>query len=94
MTETQEKEFKTFFDPYECTLLLEEVTREELVELNKELPSDTYLARYSKDGEEFTSAFRAFKAADIFDPLNDAGFEVLELSFGFGSIRPNMFKGA
>lgn len=92
MTETQE--FKTYFDPYECSLLMEAVTREELVELNKELPSDTYFARYAKDGEEHTSAFRAYKAADIFDPLADAGFEVLEISFGFGSIRPNMFKGA
>lgn len=91
---TEATNFKAYFKPYECSLLMENVTREELVELNKELPSDTYLVRYSRDGQEFTSAFRAYKAADIFDPLCDAGFAVDEIAYGFGSIRPNMFKGA
>ena len=76
---------------YECQLLLDRISREELRELDPELPSDTYFVRYAKDGNEFASAFRAYKSSDIFDPLFDAGYEVLEIAYGFGRIRPNLY---
>ena len=82
---------------YECTLLLDRISREELRELDSELPTDTYFVRYSKDGNEFASAFRAYKSADIFDPLCDAGYQVLEITYGFGRIKPKLYgiqKGA
>ena len=76
---------------YDCRILLDRTSEQELRELDPELPSDTYFVRYAKDGNEFTSAFRAFKSSDIFDPLFDAGYQVLEIKSGFGRIRPNMF---
>ena len=77
---------------YECTLFFERTSHEELTEKVAELPTDTYLARYSKDGNVFTSAFRAFKAVDIFDPLCDAGYTVHEIKFGYGRIKPRLFS--
>ena len=65
--------------------------------LDSELPTDTYFVRYSKDSNEFASAFRAYKSADIFDPLCDAGYQVLEITYGFGRIKPKLYgiqKGA
>lgn len=79
---------------YDCSLFLERTSHEELTEKVAELPTDTYLVRYSKDGNMFTSAFRAFKGVDIFDPLCDAGYTVHEIKFGYGRIKPRLFSAS
>ena len=86
-------DLKTFLKQpgYEAILFLERTSHQELEEKVAELPTDIYLVRYEKDGNEFTSAFRAFKSVDIFDPLHDAGYKVLEIKFGYGRIKPKLY---
>ena len=72
----------------------ENTTKEKVVKLNKELPSDIHLVRYKKPSwkkKEKVSAIRAYRKVDIFDTLHDQGYQVLEIESGFGCIRPNVF---
>ena len=75
-------------------VLIENTSYEKLVAQDKALPSDTHFVRYRKPTwkkKEKVSAIRAFKKIDIFDHLHDQGFEVLEITSGHGTIRPNCF---
>ena len=92
---------------YECHLMAESTSHEELRELNNDLPSDVHLVRYwptkavrEKQAEAAgipvedliaVSGIRAYKQVDIFDGLHDAGYEVIEIVQGYGRIRPNLF---
>ena len=76
---------------YDCHLMAEETSHEELVALDKDLPSDTHLVRYNLGQSQFIAAIRAFKMADIFDALFDLGAEVLEITQGYGRIKPKLF---
>ena len=92
---------------YECQLMAEETSHEELVALNNDLPTDVHLVRYwpkagvrEQQAEEAgllaedliaISGIRAYRMSDIFDGLHDAGYELLEISQGYGRIRPNLF---
>ena len=72
----------------------ENTTKEKVIKLNKELPSDIHLVRYKKPTwkkKEKVSAIRAYRKVDIFDTLHDQGYQVLEIESGFGCIRPNVF---
>ena len=98
-----------FLEANECHLLMEETSHEELVDLDKDLPSDTHLVRYtfkSPHLEEvsaasglpvedliFISAIRAYKMADIFDALHDADMRVLEIRQGYGRQKPKLWNG-
>lgn len=75
-------------------ILFERTTEKELRELDADLPTDIHLVRYKKPTwkkKEKISALRAHSKADIFDHLHDAGYAVLEISSGFGRLRPNLF---
>ncbi len=76
---------------YDCHLVAEETSHEELRALNSDLPSDTHLVRYSHEGEDFVAAIRAYKMSDIFDALHDRGCKPLEITQGYGKIRPNLY---
>jgi hypothetical protein len=92
---------------YECHLVEETTSHEELRALNNNLPTDVHLVRYwpTKAVREqqaeaaglpvedliAVSGIRAYKMSDIFDGLTDAGFEVLEITQGYGRIRPNLY---
>lgn len=92
---------------YECHLMAEDTSHEELVALEKDLPSDVHLVRYWPKAEMrerqteasglaaedliAISGIRAYKKSDIFDALWDAGFEVLEIANGYGRIKPKMY---
>ena len=94
-------------EQYDCHLLAEATSHEELVSLDKDLPSDVHLVRYwpkSPFREEQAAAaglpvedliaisgIRAYKKSDIFDGLHDCGYEVLEITQGYGRIRPNLY---
>ena len=76
---------------------IERTSREELIKLDAELPSDIHLVRYKKPSwkkKEQVSAIRAFRKVDIFDHLHDAGYAVLEITSGFGRIKPKLFNNA
>ena len=83
----------SYLKQYDCQLLRENTSHEELVSLEKTLPSDTYLVRYidKRDDEERCSAIRAYKSPDIFDALHDAGHKVLEIKLGYGLIKPKLY---
>lgn len=90
-TDVVEFNFEAHLKEYDCHLVCEETSHEELAELDKDLPSDTHLVRYRLGGFEYVAAIRAFKMADIFDSLFDISAQVLEISQGYGRIRPNLF---
>ena len=74
---------------------IERTSREELIKLDAELPSDIHLVRYRKPSwkkKEQVSAIRAYCKVDIFDHLHDAGYAVLEITSGFGRIKPKLFN--
>ena len=76
---------------------IERTSHEELIKLDAELPSDIHLVRYKKPSwkkKEQVSAIRAFRKVDIFDHLHDAGYAVLEITSGFGRIKPKLFNNA
>ena len=75
-------------------ILIENTSKEKLQAKDKALPTDTHLVRYRKPTwkkKEKISAIRAHRKVDIFNHLHDEGFEVLEISAGYGTIRPNLF---
>mgnify|MGYP005732696755 FL=1 len=76
---------------------IESTTEDKLRKLDAELPSDIHLVRYKKPTwkkKEKVSAIRAQRKVDIFDHLHDAGYAVLEITSGFGRVRPNCFTNA
>jgi len=73
---------------------LKKTSEADLKEKAKELPSDIHLVRYRKPTwkkKETVAGIRAYKKVDIFDHLHDQGYEVLEITSGFGSVKPNLF---
>jgi len=81
---------------YDCHLLMEECSHDELRDLDKDLPSDTHLVMHRittglEQPLEFATAIRAFKMVDIFDALHDLGHEVTMISQGYGTIKPKLY---
>lgn len=76
---------------YECVLLMQETSEEELRGLEKTLPTDTHLVLIEKEGELYADAVRAYKMSDIFDAYYDEGYKVNMIQRGFGRIRPNLY---
>lgn len=72
-------------------VLFPSTTHDDLRAQDKTLPSDTHLCRYIKDGTEVIVALRAYKKVDIFDALHDNGCQVLEITAGYGSIKPKLY---
>jgi hypothetical protein len=84
--------------------LMEGVTKEEIQELNSELPTDVHLIEFVRGQELYVDAVRAYKKVDIFnvyyDKLNAearqgliSNFEIRSITSGFGSIKPKLFNG-
>ena len=72
-----------------CHLLLEETSEEEILGLEKDLPSDLHLVVTDKG----VYGVRAYKSVDIFDSFYDEGHQVIEIRSGFGRIKPKLFQG-
>lgn len=73
---------------------LEKTSKEDLIKKDSDLPSDMHLVRYRKPTwkkKEKVSGIRAYKKTDIFDHLHDQGYVVLEITSGFGKIKPRLF---
>ena len=76
-------------------VLIESTNEAELRKKDAELPSDTHLVRYRKPTwkkKTQISAVRAFKMVDIFDQFYDQGFEILEITQGYGRIKPKLWS--
>lgn len=83
---------------------MENVTKEEIQELNKELPTDIHLVEFVRGQELFLDAVRAYRKVDIFDLYHDklnaearqgliTNFEIRSISSGYGSIKPKLYQG-
>ena len=83
---------ETHLERYECHLVCDETSHEELRALDKDLPSDTHLDRYRVASVEMVSGIRAFRMSDIFDALFDLGAEVLEITQGYGAVKPKLWN--
>jgi len=80
---------------YGVVLLMQETSDEELVDLNKELPTDTHLVTYKyPDGTVGADAVRSYSKADIFDAYHDSGLQVISIANGYGAIKPKLFTDA
>ena len=80
---------------YGVQLLMQETSHEELVDLNKELPTDTHLITYrSPEGSVSADAVRSYSKSDIFDAYHDSGLTVLDIVNGYGAIKPKLFTDA
>ena len=78
---------------YGVILLMQETSHEELVDLNKELPTDTHLVTYRyPDGTVSSDAVRSYSKSDIFDAYHDSGLRVISIANGDGSIKPKLFQ--
>ena len=88
----REFNFSDIAGKYGVVILMQETSEQELIDLNKELPTDTHLVTY--ETENFTvghDAVRAYKMSDIFDLYSDANVQVRSITSGFGAIKPKLF---
>lgn len=85
-------------------VFMENVTREEIKELNSELPTDIHLIEFTRGQDLFVDAVRAYKKSDIFDTYYDklnaearqgliSNFEIHSISNGYGAIKPKLYNG-
>ena len=85
-------------------VFMEGVTRQEIKELNSELPTDIHLVEFTRGEELFLDAVRAYKKVDIFDTYHDMlkaeqrqgvipSFSINSITSGYGSIKPKLFNG-
>ena len=81
---------------YGVVLVMQETSREELRDLDADLPTDTHLVEYintMSDTKGF-DAVRAFKKSDIFDAYSDLGCKVIAIESGYGRIKPKLWVDA
>ena len=77
---------------YGVVLLMQETSHEELVDLNKDLPTDCHLVTYKyPDGTAGADAVRSYSKADIFDAYHDSGLRVISIANGYGAVKPKLF---
>ena len=85
-------DFPTILEKYGVQHLMSETSKEELVGLNGDIPTDTHLVVFrGLDGSVASDAVRAFTKSDIFDAYHDGGLEVLTIESGFGAIKPKLY---
>ena len=75
-------------------VLSKDTTLEKIRANEAMLPTDVHLVRYAKDGVEKIAAIRAYKYVEIFDELYDQGYQVLEITRGFGRIKPKLYNAS
>ena len=85
-------------------VFMESVTREEIKDLNSELPTDIHLVEFARGDELFLDAVRAYKKVDIFDTYYDMlkaeerqgiipSFSINSITSGYGSVKPKLWTG-
>ena len=93
-TETKKKEVsepKLDGSKYSCQVILEKCTLEQA--LDRSLPTDARLIRYTVDGKDFLDVTRSAKASNIFDLYFDTyGMGALQsIDYGRGTVSPGMW---
>ena len=61
---------------------------------DNELPSDTHLITYTKEGKQQVDAVRAYTMVDIFDTYYDKlgkDNPIHSIKSGYGKVRPNLY---
>ena len=90
-TETDRKECKRLG----VIILFSDTTVEEVDARQRELPTDLHMVKYEIEGKIYYDAVRCKKRVDIFDiyydRLKELKGKVLDISFGHGTIRPNLW---
>ena len=85
-------------------VLLENTTREEVKELDSDLPTDVHLIEYTKGQELYLDAVRAYRKVDIFDTYHDklsalaeegeiSNFQIHSITSGHGKHKPKLWQG-
>ena len=90
-----ETNFAEALPKYGVVLLMQETSHEELVDLNKDLPTDCHRVDYRyPDGAVGCDAVRSYKASDIFDAYHDSGLRVISIANGYGAVKPKLWQDA
>ena len=90
-----ETNFAEALPQYGLVLLMQETSHEELVDLNKDLPTDTHLVTCKyPDGAVSCDAVRSYSKADIFDAYHDSGLRVISIANGYGAVKPKLWQDA
>jgi len=72
-------------------------TREDIIEMDAELPTDTHIIEYVVDGETTYDAVRAYKKSCIFDEYYDKfkrdgiSAQIVAITNGYGRIKPKLY---
>lgn len=87
-------EFADTLSLYGAHHLMSETSESEVTDLSSDLPTDTHLVTFrTSDGAVSCDAVRSFNKSDIFDGYSDAGFTVISIKSGYGSIKPKLYQG-
>lgn len=85
-------DFPGILAKYGVQHLMAETSRDELVDLNSDIPTDTHLVVFKTiDGAVSSDAVRAFTKTDIFDAYHDGGLKVISIESGFGAVKPKLY---
>ena len=78
---------------YECTLLMDSTSVDDIKANNKTLPTDVHAVVYEEDGITKVDAVRAYKMSDIFDGYWDWGIRTISsITSGYGNIKPKLYN--
>ena len=85
-------DFPGVLSKYGVQHLIAETSKEELIGLNQDIPTDTHLVTFrTLDGSVTSDAVRAYTKTDVFDAYCDGGLRVLAIESGFGTIKPKLY---
>ena len=78
---------------YECTLLMDSTSVDDIRADTKILPTDVHAVVYEEDGITKVDAVRAYKMSDIFDGYWDWGIRTISsITSGYGNIKPKLYN--
>ena len=78
---------------YECTLLMDSTSLDDIRADIKILPTDVHAVVYVEDGITKVDAVRAYKMSDIFDGYWDWGIRTISsITSGYGNIKPKFYN--
>lgn len=78
---------------YECTLLMDSTSVDDIRANTKTLPTDVHAVVYEEDGITKVDAVRAYKMSDIFDGYWDWGIRnISSITSGYGNIKPKLYN--
>ena len=78
---------------YECILVQEDVSLEDINAQRKIWPTDVHIVGFVADGRTTCDAVRSYKMSDIFDGYYDYGVRDFKyIKSGYGNVKPKFYN--